>query len=237
MFTIATADDGLPYLEVLDGPGLLLPGVAVRPLRSHEAAPVLEVFAGMSAESRRMRFLTAVPVLTDAMLERLTDVDHDRHGCWVATLGSAAIGLGRYVRLANQPDVAEIALEVVDRYQGLGVGRLLRDVVGAAAAAAGIRSLYWVMDPANDRVRHLAVPLGADLALDYDVLEGTTRLPDVDELDAARVARVARAAAAAGRRPNRSRTSSRSSLSPRASAAANATGSSRGRTTCSQMTE
>jgi GNAT superfamily N-acetyltransferase len=193
MFTVTTAADGSPYLQVTDRPGLLVPGVTVRPLRPHEAAPVLEVFAGMSAASRRMRFLTAVPVLTDSMLQRLTDVDQERHGCWVATVGDEAIGLGRYVRTADHPEIGEIALDVVDRYQGLGVGRLLLEVVGAAAADVGVTSLYWVMDPANDRIRHLAVPLGVDFALDYDVLEGTTRLPDVDPLDAARVARVARA--------------------------------------------
>jgi GNAT superfamily N-acetyltransferase len=194
MLTIATAADCSPFLEVVDRPALLVPGVAVRPLRRAEAAPVFEVFAGMSADSRRLRFLTAVPVLTDSMLERLTDVDHDGHGCWVATVGTEAVGLGRYVRMTDRPATAEIALDVVDRYQGLGLGRLLLEVVGAAAADAGITSLYWVMDPSNIRVRHLAVPLGGRFTRDDDVLEGTTGLPDVDSMDAIRVARVARAA-------------------------------------------
>jgi RimJ/RimL family protein N-acetyltransferase len=194
MLTITTAADGTPYLEVRDRPGLLLAGVAIRPLRESEVAPVLEVFAGMSADSRRMRFLTAVPVMTDSMLQRLTAVDHDRHGCWVATVDGVAVGLGRYVRMTDRPDVAEIALDVADRYQGRGLGRLLLQVVGAAAADVGVTSLYWVMDPDNVRVRHLAVPLGGELVRDYDVVEGTTRLPDVDCLEAARVARVARAA-------------------------------------------
>jgi GNAT superfamily N-acetyltransferase len=194
MFTIATPVDGSPYLEVADRPGLLVPGVAVRPLRENEAGPVLEVFAGLSPQSRRMRFLSTVPVLTDSMLQRLTDVDHDGHGSWLVTVGDEAVGIGRYVRTPDLPEVAEIALEIVDRYQGLGLGRLLLEVVGAAAADAGIRRLTWVMDPANEKIRRLAVPLGGEFALDYDVLEGTTRLPDVDPLDAARVAQVARAA-------------------------------------------
>ena len=194
MLTIATAADGSPFLEVVDRPGLLLPGIAIRPLGRHEAAPVLEVFAGMSTHSRRMRFLTAVPVMTDSMLQRLTDIDHDVHGCWVATVGAEAVGLGRYVRLAEEPGTAEVALDVVDRYQGHGLGKLLLEVVGAAAAIAGATSLYWVMDPANTRIRRLADPLGGRFALDYDALEGTTPLPPVDCLDAARVARVARSA-------------------------------------------
>jgi GNAT superfamily N-acetyltransferase len=194
MFTTETAADGSLFLEVVDRPGLLVPGVAVRPLRHGETGPVLEVFAGMSARSREMRFLTRLPELSGAMQRRLTDVDHDRHGCWVATAGGAPVALGRYVRLPDRPGVAEIALEVVDRYQARGLGHLLVDVVSAAAADAGISSLYWMMDAANDPVRHLAVPLGGRFALEDGVLEGTTPLPVVDPIDAARVARVARAA-------------------------------------------
>jgi RimJ/RimL family protein N-acetyltransferase len=194
MLTIATTADGSPSLEVVDRPGLLVPGVTVRPLGWSEAAPVLEVFSGMSPHSRRMRFLAAVPVMTDSMLERLTDVDQDVHGCWLATAGTEAVGLGRYVRLPDPPGTVEIALDVVDRYQGRGLGKLLLEVVGAAAAAVGVTSLYWVIDPANTRARRLADPLGGRLAWDYDALEGTTGLPGVDCFDAARVARVARAA-------------------------------------------
>jgi GNAT superfamily N-acetyltransferase len=194
MFTIATAADGSLFLEVVDRPGLLVPRVEVRPLRQDETGPVAEVFAGMSAASRQMRFLAPVPELTAAMQHRLADVDHDRHGCWVASVDGTPVALGRYVRLPDRPEVAEIALDVVDRYQAMGLGRLLVEVVGAAAADAGITSLYWMMDSANDPVRHLAVPLGGRFSLEYDVLEGTTPLPAVDLIDAARVARVARAA-------------------------------------------
>ena len=194
MFTIETAADGSPFLEVADRPGLLVPEVAVRPLRHGEAGPVEEVFAGLSAYSRQMRFLAGVPVLTDSMQQLLTDVDHDRHGCWVVTVAGEPVALGRYVRLEDPPHVAEIALEVVDRYQARGLGRLLRDVVAAAAADAGITSFYWMMDAANDPVRNLAVPLGGAFLVEDGVLEGTTPLPAVDPIDAARVARVARAA-------------------------------------------
>lgn len=194
MLTIATAADGSPFLEVVDRRDLRVPWVAVRPLRHGEAAPVLEVFAGMSSHSRRMRFLSPVPAMTDSMLQRLTDVDHEQHGCWVATTGAEAVGLGRYIRMPERPGTAEVAFDVVDRYQGRGLGSLLLDVVGAAAGVAGVDSLFWVMDPANTRVRRLAARWGDPFVLEYDALEGTTPLPDVDRLDAAKVARVARAA-------------------------------------------
>jgi GNAT superfamily N-acetyltransferase len=194
MFAISSAADGSPVLQVVDRPGLLVSGVRVRPLARMETGPVLEVFAGMSPESRRMRFLTSVPVLDESMVRRLSDVDHDVHGCWVAEIDGRAVALGRYVRMREDAGTAEVALDVVDRYQGHGLGRLLLEIVGAAARDAGVGSLYWVMDPANDRIRHLAAPLRPRFELDYDVLEGTTALPELPELDAVRVGRVARSA-------------------------------------------
>jgi GNAT superfamily N-acetyltransferase len=193
MFTIEAPAGRSPSLRVVDRYGAL-PPVTLRPLEPRETAPVLEVFEGMSTASRRLRFLTALPALTEAMLRRLTDVDHLDHGCWVAEVSTRPVGLGRYVRTAGRPSVAEIAVEVVDDSQGLGLGRVLLDVVSAAAGAVGITALSWTADPANDRVRQLAVGLGSRFALDDGLLEGTTGLLPVDGLDAARVARVARAA-------------------------------------------
>jgi hypothetical protein len=53
--------------------------VQLRPLRRDERALVAEFFAGLSAESRRRRFLQPMPRLPEAMLGRLVDVDGLRH--------------------------------------------------------------------------------------------------------------------------------------------------------------
>lgn len=81
------------------------------------------VFAGMSERSRRARYLSGMPALTPGVLATLSDVDHDRHGSWLASVGSDPVGIGRYIRTVDDPAVAEIALEVVDRYQSHGLGR------------------------------------------------------------------------------------------------------------------
>jgi GNAT superfamily N-acetyltransferase len=90
--------------------------------------------------------------------------------------------------------VAEVALEVVDACQGHGLGRLLLDVVGTAAADVGITSLLWLMDEDNRRVRRLAAPLGGRFTSDQGVLEGTTALPQVPPFSEAQIVRCARAA-------------------------------------------
>jgi GNAT superfamily N-acetyltransferase len=171
-----------------------VPGLVLRPLAPGETATVQRVFDGMSDRSRRLRFLAPVPRLSRDTLDRLADVDHDRHGCWVAELAGEPVGLGRYVRLADRPGVAEIALEVVDAEQGRGIGRVLRDAVAAAAADVGVTELLWVMDGTNTAIRALSVPLGGHFAVEYGVLEGTTPLPAAGGLDAVRIIRCARAA-------------------------------------------
>jgi GNAT superfamily N-acetyltransferase len=194
MITMKTSTGDLPYLQVRDRPSLSLPLVVLRPLGAGETGPVQGVFDGLSAESRRMRFLAAVPHLSPSLLRSLADVDQERHGCWVAEVDGEPVGIGRYIRTENDPSVAEIALEVVDRCQGQGLGRLLVEVVGVAAADVGVTALLWMMDAHNARVRQLAIPLGGHFTREYDVLEGTTPLPSVPEVDAGRITRCARLA-------------------------------------------
>jgi GNAT superfamily N-acetyltransferase len=189
----SAASGGDPYLTVRTWPGLLLAGVTVHPLARGDTGTLQRVFDGLSPRSRLTRFLGPTPRLSPAMADRLADVDQDGHGCWVARVHGEPVGIVRYVRL-DDPAVAEIALEVVDRVQGLGLGRLLVDVVGAAAAEVGISTLLWLMDEGNRPVRRLAAPLGGRFAHDHGVVEATTALPLVPEVEAAQVARCAAAA-------------------------------------------
>jgi hypothetical protein len=62
------------------------------------------------------------------------------------------------------------------------------------AADVGVASLLWLVDEANRRVRRLADRLGGRFTLQHGVLEGTTSLPQVADLDAAQIVRCARAA-------------------------------------------
>jgi GNAT superfamily N-acetyltransferase len=186
--------DRMPILESPARPGSFLPDVTVRPLSRGEVRPLQQVFDGLSPGSRSMRFLAATPTLSPGLARRLADVDHDTHGCWVAEISGEPVGIGRYIRTAEDPAVAEIALEVVDACQGFGLGGLLLDVVGAAAADVGVTALLWLMDETNRRVRRLAAPLGGRFTRADGVLEGTTALPLVSPLDDAQIVRCARAA-------------------------------------------
>jgi acetyltransferase len=115
------------------------------------------VFDGLSPASRVRRFHAPVKQLTPRALAALLAVDGDRQVAFVAETGRGRrrvpVGIARYVR---EPDgSAEIAICVVDRAQGRGVGtRLLRRLV-EHARRHGIRELHGDLLSDNEAVRRL----------------------------------------------------------------------------------
>jgi RimJ/RimL family protein N-acetyltransferase len=123
------ADDGL---VLADGTRILL-----RPLSTDDRAGLAALFARLTPESRYRRFLSPKPELTPRELTYLTDIDHLHHEAFAAVdpLDGSIVGVGRYVHEADRPGVAEVAVEVADELQGLGIGTALaRRVVRRARA-------------------------------------------------------------------------------------------------------
>jgi GNAT superfamily N-acetyltransferase len=106
--------------------------VLIRPVRSTDAPLLADGFARLSPQSRRMRFLGTKATLSAAELCYFTDVDHHDHEA-IGALSAAdgrGIGIARYVRDTNDPRSAEIAVTIVDDWQGRGLGtELLARVV------------------------------------------------------------------------------------------------------------
>jgi RimJ/RimL family protein N-acetyltransferase len=127
-----------------------------RPIRPWEAHLVDEVFARMSPQSRHTRFLAPVPSLTPSLRRALADVDHVRHSAYVAEVDGTVAGTGRYVRFADESGRADLALEIPDDFQGLGVGTLLLRVLLDSARRADVARLECTMAPGNRRARALA---------------------------------------------------------------------------------
>jgi GNAT superfamily N-acetyltransferase len=135
--------------------------IAVRPLRFGEREPVLQVFTGLSDRSRRLRFLGAKPRLAERELDLLVDVGRSGHEAVAAVEAATgrAIGLARFVRDADAPE-AEIAFEVVDEWQGRGVGRRLVDEIARLAREQGVLRLRAVVDRSNAPALALVRGLG-----------------------------------------------------------------------------
>jgi GNAT superfamily N-acetyltransferase len=121
--------------------------VRVRPLHRDEGAPLDAVFAGLSPESRYLRFHSPVHWLTPPLRRALLDVDGCRHVALVAESSDGeTLGIARLVRDARLKKQAEVAFEVVDAWQGRGVGRLLLTAIVEEAARIGVSRLHaWVL--------------------------------------------------------------------------------------------
>src|SRR4051794_5167605 len=107
----------------------------------------------LSEESRFKRFLGPKPRFTRAELAYLTEVDGIDHIAYVALRGDAPkelIAVGRMVRAATNPAMAEIAVVVGGDCQRRGLGRLPGDHPAVAARAGGVRWLTAKMAADNE---------------------------------------------------------------------------------------
>lgn len=117
--------------------------VTVRAIRPTDRPLLERGFAQLSPESRYRRFLAPRSSLTDAELDYLTVVDGTNHVAFGVVIEQdgeeEGVGIARFVRQAADPTVAELAIAVLDEYQGRGVGPLLVRCLRDAAIALGVR--------------------------------------------------------------------------------------------------
>ena len=153
------AAEGTPVV-LRDGSAVL-----IRQVRSTDAPLLADGFARLSPRSRRMRFLSAKTTLSAAELRYFTEVDHHDHEA-IGALSAAdgrGVGIARYVRDADDPQAAEIAVTVVDDWQGRGLGTELLSRLSGRARQAGIHRFTALVAAENVAVAGLARKLGACL--------------------------------------------------------------------------
>jgi RimJ/RimL family protein N-acetyltransferase len=139
--------------------------VLVRPIRPEDKALLLDGFERLSAESRLRRFMAPIDELTAEQLRYLTEIDYADHFAWVAVLAARpdfGVGVGRYIRIADEPAVAEAAITVVDDYQGRGLAMLLLAMLAATARTAGIEKFRAYVLEDNVVMRGLLESLGLE---------------------------------------------------------------------------
>ena len=170
--------------QLPDGTPLL-----IRPIEPDDKELLARGFEQLSPSSRYRRFFHQVDHLSDAQLRYLTEVDGTDHNAFVCVLRdepAEGVGVARWIRLPDDHGVAEGAVTVVDRYQGLGVGRTLLYVLGRDAISKGIGAFRaWIVGE-NTPMLKILVSLGAKPGRwEQGTMEVVLPLPaTIEELDA-----------------------------------------------------
>ena len=136
--------------------------VLIRPIAPGDKPKLALGLERLSEESRYRRFLTPVDHLSDSVLRYLTEVDHHDHEALVAesAAGRDPVGVARYVRLADDPAAAEVAVAVVDDWQNRGVATELMQRLAARAAEEGVSRFTATCLAENREVLELIEDLG-----------------------------------------------------------------------------
>src|SRR5262245_23935604 len=125
------------------------PEILVRPLRAGDTATVQGVFERLGEASRRARFNGAKPRLGEQELRWLAAVDAKHHALVAYVAGDPEpVAIARLVRSGSS---SEIAFEVADAYQGLGIGSALTQELVADARAAGVVEVTALVRSDNPR--------------------------------------------------------------------------------------
>jgi len=139
--------------------------VRTRIMSPLDVSALHEVFGALSPSSRYLRFHAGASRLTAAMEHALLDLDGVRHRALIAEVREPdrwrPVGIARYVRAAGAGvgsgigtgvdgvAEAEVAIEVVDDWQGRGIGLLLLRQLSAEACREGIGRLVGSVLPDN----------------------------------------------------------------------------------------
>jgi GNAT superfamily N-acetyltransferase len=153
-------------------PLALLPHYTVRALGPDDRDALAKTFQRMSPESRRRRFLGAKPALSSRELTMLTDIDHVSHEALVAVDESdgSIVGVARYNAWAGREGVADLAVAVIDDWQGRRLGTRLAMQTIQRAKLNGFSlvtgTTFWDNRPARRMMRTLGFnTVGYDGAL------------------------------------------------------------------------
>lgn len=178
--------------------------VLLRPIVPGDREALAEAFSRLSPETRRRRFLTDVSRLSDERLRELTQVDQRNHIAWCGFSAATGrlLGVGRCVRLQENPAEAEVALVVEDTHQGLGLGTLLFAALTWRAVEQGVRRFVAFVLQENRPVVEMLTAVGASVRrMSTGVLELALELPgEPSELPDTPAGEVMRAVAAELRR-------------------------------------
>ncbi|SFN60556.1 GNAT family N-acetyltransferase [Dokdonella immobilis] len=137
--------------------------ITIRAIRTEDGPLEREFIAGLSPETRRMRFLGQIGEPSDDLIRSLTDLDFSHDMALIATVEqrgqTVEVGVSRYAT-GEDRSVGECAIVVADDWQHRGIGTLLMQRLIEVARGRGMKRLFSIDDSENARMRELAEELG-----------------------------------------------------------------------------
>jgi GNAT superfamily N-acetyltransferase len=112
--------------------------VHIRAIRPEDDKALLEIFSRLTPQTVYQRFFQALPQLSPGMARYLANVNQTNRMAIVAEFEGKLVGVARYER-TNDPEVVDLALVVLDRWQNQGLGRILLRETLKAGKANGIQ--------------------------------------------------------------------------------------------------
>ncbi len=145
--------------------------ILIRPIRSDDKRFLEDGLRQLSDESVHRRFLSPKRSFSRAELRYLTEVDGRDHVALVAEYPGEPvrrlIAVGRFVRLAQDPDAAEVAIVVSDDWHRRGVGSLFAERLAAQARRLGVKRFTATMATDNVAAHRLMDRLSEHLEEHY----------------------------------------------------------------------
>ena len=156
--------------------------VELRPVGPDDKPLLEQGMAMLSPDSRRLRFMSPIENLSRSQLAYLTEIDHESHLAWGVTVEGRPVAVGRLVRLAASPEVAEIAITVVDEWQRRGLGRLLVRVLAEIGRSVGIERFEFEALPENEGIVRLLGGFGATHEYGEGIVSGSMEIASIEPI-------------------------------------------------------
>lgn len=142
--------------------------VCLRTIRPSDEQRIRDGIEAMSDRARYLRFFSAFRSPPDSIVKRLSAVDGHDHIGWGAILLDGQeyppIAAAHAVRLDDRPGTGELAVAVLDDYQGQGVGRMLIAAVLGDCVEEDLQRLEMQVLGENRPAVELLLGLGAEVA-------------------------------------------------------------------------
>jgi acetyltransferase len=140
--------------------------VFLRPILRTDGHLLIDLFNKLSPQSRALRFLSQINVLSEDMLYRFTHVNYKSEFALVAVIKEdgkdVIIAVGRY-GYDPQANLTDFGIAVRDDWQHQGLGKSLLVKIFAIGKEHGISRFGSVIDPYNNIIMHILGELGYEV--------------------------------------------------------------------------